>query len=62
MDPYVKESLQWQDQVAEFAARAHTAITAHRAAVPLLLANHQSSPNAWCWLESMLAALTKAGF
>jgi AcrR family transcriptional regulator len=62
VDPCVKQSARWQEQAAELASRAHTAITAHPAVVPLLLANHQSSPNAWRWLEAMLAALTKAGF
>ena len=62
VDPHVDPSLQWHDQVAELTTRARVAINAHPAAVPLLLANHQFSPNAWRWLESVLAALTKAGF
>ena len=62
VDPCVEPSLHWQDQVAELTKRAREAINAHPAAVPLLLANHQSSPNAWLWLESVLAAFTKGGF
>jgi hypothetical protein len=38
----------------ELAWQARMAIAAHPAVVPLLLANHQSSPSAWRWLEAML--------
>lgn len=62
VDPSAAQSAGWREQVMELAWQARTAITAHPAVIPLLLANHQSSPSAWRWLEAMLGALTRAGF
>lgn len=62
VDPHVPQRASWQQQVTELAGRIHTAIAAHPAVVPLLLAHHPSSPSAWRWLEAVLSALTQAGF
>ena len=61
VDPLVAQQGTWQQQVTQLARRARTAITAHPAAIPLLLAHHQHSPSAWRWLEALLSALTQAG-
>jgi len=52
----------WREQIIEFSGRARAAAAAHPAAVPLVLAHHESSPHAWRWSETMLTALDAAGF
>ncbi|MFE3190771.1 TetR/AcrR family transcriptional regulator C-terminal domain-containing protein [Nocardia sp. NPDC059240] len=52
----------WRDQVAVLLDRLRAAVSAHPAAVPLVLRYRQASPATMRWIEAMLTALTTAGF
>jgi AcrR family transcriptional regulator len=62
VNPHVPQRASWQQQVTQLAGRVRVAVAAHPAVIPLLIAQFQSSPIAWQWLEALLGALTRAGF
>ncbi|TDC80760.1 TetR family transcriptional regulator [Micromonospora sp. KC606] len=52
----------WADRVTLLVLRLRDAASAHPPAIPLLLAHRQTATRSLQWMESMLAALTDAGF
>lgn len=62
VDLNLPERSPWRERVALLMERLRDAITAHPAAVPLLLARRHTSPASLQWIESMLAVLSDAGF
>lgn len=52
----------WREQVAELALRLRSAVRAHPATIPLLLARRHASPGSLQWIEATLQVLTGAGF
>jgi AcrR family transcriptional regulator len=52
----------WTDRVTLLVLRLRDAANAHPAAIPLLLTHRQTATKSLQWMESMLTALTDAGF
>jgi AcrR family transcriptional regulator len=62
VDASVSPRASWRRQVRELSEALRSAVADHSAAIPLLLVHFQHSSSAWQWLESLLRALTRAGF
>ncbi|WP_433524735.1 TetR/AcrR family transcriptional regulator [Nocardia pseudovaccinii] len=52
----------WRDRIAALLDRMRTTVSAHPAAIPLVVRHRQSAPNSLRWIEAMLTVLTDAGF
>ena len=52
----------WRERVAVLLTRVRAVVVRHPAAVPLTLVHRHTSPQVVAWAESVLVALTEAGF
>ncbi len=62
VDPVGASRGSWRNQITALSASMRSAISIHPDVIPLLLVHFQRSPSAWRWLNSILKALTQAGF